>query len=265
MTGTPRLVATDLDGTLLGPDGLVSARTRAVLDALDAREIPVVFVTGRPVRWMTHLWEAVGRHGLAVCSNGGVVYDVAAGDLRAALTIAPAAARRVGRDLRRAVPGTAFAVERTTGFGREPAFLPRAAPPDEGTVASLEQLADDAVVKLLARHEELAPEEFWRRADAAVGAHLTTTRSSAGALVEMSARGVTKASTLEALCRELGVDRQDVVAFGDMPNDVPMLAWAGTSYAMADAHETARAAASGVAPPHEEDGVARVLTDLFSL
>ncbi len=261
----PRLVATDLDGTLLGPDGLVSDRTRTVLDALDARGVPVVFVTGRPVRWMEHLWEVVGRHGLAVCSNGGIIYDVGAGEVRDARTITPDVVARVGEELRRAVPGTVFAVERTTGFGREPGFLPRVAPPDGVPVAPLEELAAGDVVKLLARHEDHPAEEFWRRVEEAVGAHVTATWSSTGALVEMSAAGVTKASTLEWLCHELGVERQDVVAFGDMPNDVPMLRWAGTSYAMADAHETARAAATRVAPPHEEDGVARVLVELFAL
>ncbi len=261
----PRLVATDLDGTLLDPTGVVSDRTRAVLDALDARDVPVVFVTGRPIRWMEHLWEVVGRHGLAVCSNGGIIYDVAAGAVRSARTIAPGVVRRVGAELRETVPGTAFAVERTTGFGREPDFMPRVAPPDGVPVGALEELAGDDVVKLLARHEEHGPEDFWRRVEEAVGRHVTTTWSSTGALVEMSAHGVTKASTLELLCAELGVDRQDVVAFGDMPNDVPMLQWAGTAYAMENAHESARAAATAVAPPHEEDGVARVLAELFRL
>ncbi len=74
---TPRLVATDLDGTLLHSDGTVTARTRAVLDELDGLGVPVVFTTGRPIRWMEELWADVGGHGLAICSNGGIVYDVA--------------------------------------------------------------------------------------------------------------------------------------------------------------------------------------------
>src|SRR4051812_47924566 len=73
-----RLVATDLDGTLLHTDGTVTERTRRVLDALDARGVTVVFVTGRPIRWMEPLWHHVGDHGLAVCSNGAIVYDVPA-------------------------------------------------------------------------------------------------------------------------------------------------------------------------------------------
>ena len=76
---------------------------------------------------------------------------------------------------------------------------------------------------------------------------------------------MTKASTLALLCADLGVDAADVIAFGDMPNDLPMLAWAGTSYAMANAHPTVRAAADHVAPGHDEDGVAQVLAGVFDL
>ena len=74
---------------------------------------------------------------------------------------------------------------------------------------------------------------------------------------------MTKASTLALVCAELGVDAADVVAFGDMPNDLPMLAWAGTSYAMANAHPTVLEAAGRIAPANDEDGVARVLVGLL--
>jgi hydroxymethylpyrimidine pyrophosphatase-like HAD family hydrolase len=79
----------------------------------------------------------------------------------------------------------------------------------------------------------------------------------------MSAAGVTKASTLALLTAELGVERDDVVAFGDMPNDVAMLEWAGTAYAMENAHPLVKAAADRVAPRNDEDGVAQVLESLF--
>lgn len=265
MSVVPRLVATDLDGTLLDAEGRVSARTREVLEELDRRGVPVVFVTGRPVRWMESLWDAVGGHGLAICSNGGVVYDVARDAVRSARRVAPHVAVEVGRVLRAAVPGTTFALERLDGFAREPEFMPRLPAGDGVPVAPLDRIADDQVVKVLARHEEHEPEDFWRRTEEAVGHLVTTTWSSTGALVEMSALGVTKASTLEQLCRELGVLREDVVAFGDMPNDVAMLQWAGRSWAMDAAHPSVKAAAAHVAPPHDLDGVAQVLADLFDL
>jgi hydroxymethylpyrimidine pyrophosphatase-like HAD family hydrolase len=98
-----------------------------------------------------------------------------------------------------------------------------------------------------------------------VQCRLVITWSSATALLEISAPGVTKASTLELLCADLGVGPAEVVAFGDMPNDLPMLAWAGTSYAMANAHPTVLEAASCTAPANDEDGVARVLAGLLDL
>ena len=262
---TPRLVATDLDGTLLHSDGTVTDRTREVLAALDEQGVTVVFVTGRPVRWMESLWHHVGDHGLAVLSNGGIVYDVPGRRVVEARPIPPEVGLEVAALLRAAVPGTTFAVERTDGPGHEPDFSPGedAGPGFRHEVAPLADLFAAPVVKLLARHAELAPEEYWAQVEAAVGHAVTTTWSSLGALVEMSAAGVTKASTLELLCAERGVAREEVVAFGDMPNDVAMLQWAGTAYAMENAHPLAKAAADRVAPRNDDDGVARVLEELF--
>lgn len=261
----PSLVATDLDGTLLDSTGQVSARTREVLDELDRRGVPVVFVTGRPIRWMEDLWDAVGGHGLAICSNGGIVYDVATHSVRRARTIEPEVGLRVADVLRRRIPGTTFALEKTGGFAREERFLGRHREPLGIPIGPLDRIFDNTVVKLLALHDEIAPETYWQRVDELVQDLVTPTWSSTFSLVEMSAKGVTKASTLADLAVELGVTRADVIAFGDMPNDIPMLQWAGTSYAMADAHPAARAAALHQAPGHDEDGVARVLADVFGL
>lgn len=261
----PRLVATDLDGTLLHSDGTVTPRTREVLAELDARGVPVVFTTGRPIRWMEHLWEEVGAHGLAICSNGGIVYDVAARQVRTALTIDPDTGLRVGELLRSAIPGTVFALEKTGGFAREHTFMPRVPPPVEIPVGPLEEIFDTTVVKMLARHEEIGPESFWERVEEVVGSLVTTTWSSVGTLVEMSAHGVTKATTLARLCAELGVAGEEVIAFGDMPNDLTLLEWAGTSYAMSNAHPLVRDMADHVAASNDEDGVAAVLAEVFGL
>ncbi len=260
-----RLVATDLDGTLLHTDGTVTDRTRRAIGAVEDLGVTVVFVTGRPVRWMDDLWQHVGGHGLAVCSNGGIVYDVHEHAVRQARTIPVDVALEVGRSLRAAIPGTTFALERTDGFAKEPGFMPRVPPPADLAVGRLEDIVDDRAVKLLARHEELEPEPFWQHVETAVGRLVTTTWSSEGALVEMSGHGVTKASTLALVCEERGISRHEVVAFGDMPNDLPMLEWAGTSYAMANAHPSVQALADRVAPAHDEDGVAQVLEELFGL
>jgi hypothetical protein len=260
-----RLVATDLDGTLLHSDGTVTERTRRTLTAVEDLGVTVVFVTGRPIRWMDDLWQHVGGHGLAVCSNGGIVYDVHDHVVRRARTIPVDVGLEVGEILRSKVPGTTFALEKTVGFAKEPTFLPDMPRPPELDVGSLAEIFDDTTVKLLALHEEMPPERFWAEVEELIGHLVTTTWSSVGALVEISAPGVTKASTLELVCEERGITRDEVVAFGDMPNDLPMLEWAGTSYAMANGHPSVRALADHVAPSHDADGVAQVLERLFGL
>lgn len=260
----PRLVATDLDGTLLDPGGTVSPRTRAVLDELDDRGVPVVFTTGRPVRWMVDLWEAVGGHGLAICSNGGIVYDVARREVRDHSAVPREVGMQLAERVRAAVPGTSFAVEHTGGWASETGF-PRHPDDVQSEQGAWDAIWTDEVVKVLALHPDHDPEEFWRRVEDAVGDLATTTWSSTSALVEISAAGVTKATTLATVAAEMGISAGEVVAFGDMPNDLPMLEWAGTAYAMANAHPSVRDAADRLAPGNDEDGVAAVLADLFDL
>jgi Cof subfamily protein (haloacid dehalogenase superfamily) len=261
----PRLVATDLDGTLVRSDGSVSPRTQEVIAALDERGVPVVFVTGRPLRWAEDVFAHVGAHGLAVVSNGALVWDVAAERPRLERPIPVDVGLDVCARIREAVPGSTFAVETLAGIALEDAFLERHPVPDGSRRGDLVDVLDAPALKLLARHEELAPQEFWDLAEAAVGDRATITWSSAGSLLEISAAEVTKASTLALLTAELGVDAADVIAFGDMPNDLPMLLWAGTSYAMADAHPSVRQVADHVAPGHDDDGVATVLAGVFGL
>jgi Cof subfamily protein (haloacid dehalogenase superfamily) len=261
----PKLVATDLDGTLVRSDGSVSDRTRDVLLAVEELGVPVVFVTGRPLRWTEVVFEYVGSHGLAVVSNGALVWDVARDEPQTVRPIEPATALEVCEELRAAVPGTTFAVEFVDGIDLEPGFVERARTPEGARRAPIQELFSRPVLKLLAKHEELDPEKFWALAEEVVQGRLVITWSSTTALLEISAPGVTKASTLAQVATQLGVEAADVIAFGDMPNDLPMLTWAGTSYAMAGAHPSVLAAADHVAPGHDDDGVAQVLTGVFDL
>ena len=264
MSDRPRLVATDLDGTLVRSDGTVSPYTREVLTALEARGVPVIFVTGRPLRWTEPVFEHVGSLGLAIVSNGALVWDVAARTARLERTIAPDLALEVAGRLRTAVPGSHFAVEALGGFAMEPGYV-RHLDDGESRRGPIGELVDAPLLKLLARHEQHAPDDYWHLAEEAVGELVTVTHSSTTALLEISGAGVTKATTLEQVATELGVAARDVIAFGDMPNDIAMLSWAGTSYAMADAHPRAAAAAGHLAPGHDDDGVARVLAEVFDL
>ncbi|MER7758392.1 Cof-type HAD-IIB family hydrolase [Streptomyces sp. NPDC097619] len=267
----PRLIATDLDGTLLRDDKSVSERTVAALAAAEAAGIEVFFVTGRPARWMDVVSEHVHGHGLAICANGAAVVDLHGGrrfvEVRA---LARPAALQVVEALRTVAPHSSFAVETTTGINYEPAYPPFYMDPG-ATVATAEKLLreqtdeDSApVLKLLAHHPELSPDDFLELARSAAGEFATITRSSPTALLEISGPGVSKASTLAHCCAERGISPEEVVAFGDMPNDVEMLTWAGTSYAMGNAHPAVLAAASGRTVANNEDGVAVVIEQILA-
>jgi hydroxymethylpyrimidine pyrophosphatase-like HAD family hydrolase len=264
----PRLVATDLDGTLVRSDGTVSGRTRAALAAVEEAGSVLVMVTGRPPRWMAPVVEETGHRGLAVCANGAVVYDLHTERVVHASLLDADAASAVVAALRRDVPGVAFAVERGPvdgvpgGFAREHAYVPRW---DVGDVevGELAALCEAGVVKLLARHEELGSDALLAAARASLGGLAEATHSSTDGLLEISASGISKASGLAALASQHGVDAADVVAFGDMPNDLPMLAWAGHAVAMGNAHPEVRAAADEVTATNDDDGVALVLERLF--
>lgn len=258
-----RLVATDLDGTLVHSDGSVSARTRAALIAAEEAGLEVVFVTGRPLRWAEEVFEHVGGHGLAVVSNGALVWDVAGARVHRLRPLDPPTGLEVARRIRAAVPDSHFAVETLAGISLEAGFLERHTVPDGAARGPIEEIFGAPAVKLLARHEVLGWQDFWDRATEAVDGLAEITWSSSSSLLEISAAGVTKASTLELVCADRGIAPDEVLAIGDMPNDIPMLTWAGTSYAMANAHPMVHAAAQHVAPANDDDGVAQVIESLL--
>ncbi|MGH3347275.1 MAG: HAD hydrolase family protein, partial [Nocardioides sp.] len=166
--------------------------------------------------------------------------------------------------IRAAAPEASFAVECVSGLVRDPSYVETERFPAGSPVGDLAGLWVEPALKLLVKHDAADPADFRRRVTEAVGDAAIATWTVDG-LVEISASGVTKATALAGVAEELGVPAGEVVAFGDMPNDVPMLTWAGTSYAMANGHPDVRAAADHVAPANDDDGVARVLAGLFNL
>lgn len=264
MAERPRLVATDLDGTLLRADGSVSPRTRATLAAVDAADVPVLFVTARPLRWMSDLWPLVGRHGMAVVSNGAIWYDVAGEQVQQLWGIGAEVGLVLAEAIAAAVPGATFAIETVSGIRYDPRFVDEIEPPPDAPRGELAEIWTDPVVKLLVTASDVDPARLREAAVDAVGDRAVVTWTGPS-LLEISAAGITKAATLARVCDELGIDRADVVAFGDMPNDIAMITWAGTGYAMANADPSLLEVADAVAPHHEDDGVARVLAELFDL
>ncbi|GAA2466836.1 HAD family hydrolase [Streptomyces macrosporus] len=271
-TTRPRLIATDLDGTLLRDDKSVSDRTVAALAAAEEAGIEVFFVTGRPARWMDVVADHVHGHGLAICANGAAVVDLHRGRRIVQVRDLPhGTALAVVKELRTTAPEVNFAVERTGGIHYEPRY-PQFHLDPGAVIAPIEELlsqdseyADQPVLKLLAHHGELPPDDFLRTAREVAGHHAEFTRSSPNALLEISGPGVSKASTLALCCARRGVAPEEVVAFGDMPNDLEMLTWAGASFAMANAHPDVLAATPYRTSTNEDDGVAVVIERLLSL
>lgn len=262
----PRLIATDMDGTLLRSDETVSAATIRELERWRAEGVPVVLATGRPPRWMREIREVVPV-GTAVCCNGAVLLDLERFEIIDELALHPDRLRVITAELRDAHADMWFAVEYGLEFRHEPHYRPRwdiDAPGVEE--ATLEEMLYEPAAKLLVRSETMPRDAFVQLVSAVVGDDATVTSSSADALAEISAPGVTKATGLARVAVEHGVDPADIVYFGDMPNDVAAFEWVreagGRAVAMAHAHPEVLAAATDVTLTNEEDGLVAFLRGL---
>lgn len=264
MADRPRLVATDLDGTLLASDGTVSVRTGKAWKRLWDLGIESVLVTARPPRWLDPLGEIVGEHGLAICTNGAFVYDVGARSVIEQHGMERRVVREITDLLRAQFPDIGFAAECADGMYREPQYPdPHQEHLPHMPTQPIGELADHLVVgKLLAARPGAPDPTFVDAVTTAVAGRAEVAFSGVGALAEMSAPGVTKGAALQAWCAERGIPAGAVWAFGDMPNDLPMLTWAGRSYAVANAHPDVLAVATHSCRSNDDDGVARVLESL---
>jgi hypothetical protein len=268
-----KLVATDLDGTLLRSDDTVSDRTRAALKAATAAGLLVVFVTGRPPRWLDDVVDETGHVGVAVGANGAVIYDMAAEQIITAHTLDEALQLELTAALRDAFPSIEFAIEYGHSFAAEPGYTHdwrinpatdrRGRPIPPPRIGSLAEIIGAPAVKMLAKDRDADADEFLAAATELVGDRATITHSSSFGLLELSAPGVTKATGLAEVAATHGIAQSEVAAIGDMPNDVPMLLWAGRSYAVADAHPAAIEAADETVGGNDEDAVAVLIESLL--
>jgi Cof subfamily protein (haloacid dehalogenase superfamily) len=258
----PRLAAIDLDGTLLRSDGTVSDRSREALAGVRARGLTIVFVTARHPGSTAEIAREAGVGGLAICSNGGTVFDLDTGRVVRERTLESEVATRLVTALRERVPGVLFAVEAGAEMAFEPEFRAWDWEPPEGTrFADALELVADPVTRLIVRHAEHELDVLAALVREVAGEAATVVMPGVWT-VELSAVGVSKAAALAELCEELGLTADDVIAFGDFPNDLPMLAWAGRSIAVANAHPDVIAEADEVTASNDEDGVALVLEQL---
>ncbi|MBX7431012.1 HAD family hydrolase [Mycobacterium sp. Y57] len=264
---TPALIATDVDGTLLDDDEKVSARTRATVLAAVAAGVPFVLATGRPPRWVPPVVDQLGFAPMAVCANGAVIYDAEADRIVAARTLSAEVLAELAEIATRVIPGAGLAVERvgrsahdtaTPQFVSSPGYEHAWLNPDN-TEVSVEDLLSAPAVKLLIRKAGAPSADMAAELARHVGIEGDITYSTNNGLIEIVPLGVSKATGVAEVARPLDIGADGVVAFGDMPNDVPMLAWAGLGVAMGNAHPDALAAADEVTVTNGEDGVARVL------
>ena len=261
----PQLVVTDLDGTFLSPDGTVSGENRAAVLAAQGVGIPVLFATGRPVRWLDVIRDLPGSHPTVIASNGAVLYDLGADRMLDRVCLEPAVAVRAVQQIRAAVPAAHFAFESGLRFGYEPGY--RTLRADDGTDPAIfsgpaeELAARTDGVKMLVQDRTKTADELLAAVLSVIGATLTVTHSvtTGHGLVEISGPGVSKASMLARCCRRLGVDQARVAAFGDMPNDGDMLSWAGMPHVVANAHPRLLTGPFRVVPANDDSGVGRTI------
>jgi Cof subfamily protein (haloacid dehalogenase superfamily) len=259
----PRLVAIDLDGTLLHSDGTVSDRTRRALAAVRARGTTVVLVSARHPAGLAEVAKEAGVGGLAICSNGASVLDLDTGSLSRLRQVETEVATRLVKALRERAPGVLFAVEVRDELAFEHGFSAWdnwEHPPGTRYADALELVAEP-VVRLICRHENYALDVLASLVTELVGDTATVVIPGTWT-VEVSAAGVNKATALAELCGELGIDASEVLAMGDYPNDLPMLGWAGRAVAVANAHPDVLAAADEITASNDDDGVAVVLERL---
>ncbi len=268
----PTLVATDVDGTLIDHDELVSARTRAAVHAVVESGTPFLLATGRPPRWISPVVEGLGYAPLAVCANGAVVYDSYADRVLSAATLSVDALTELSELALVALPGSGLAAERvgesahdaaTPQFVSSPDYEHAWLNPDNTEMSEDEVLAAPAV-KLLIRRPGMTSTAMFDTLAPHVGALADMTYSTENGLIELSAPGITKASGLVAAAERFGFDLSGLVAFGDMPNDIPMLGMARLGVAMGNAHPEAKAAADEVTDTNSAHGVAKVLERWWS-
>jgi Cof subfamily protein (haloacid dehalogenase superfamily) len=258
-----RLVASDLDGTLLGLDDVVSERTGKAVRAVTDAGIHVVAATGRSQWTATPLVQPVEGLDLVVCSNGASLYHVRERRSLASYPIADRVIDEIIVTLDRELPGCVYGWETDDDLHYEAGFieyrpnLERSPSPD---LAVGDRPAP--IRKLMVGHPQV---QYYELLDAVVpltppGALATT---SGAPFVEITGEGVDKAFGVRNVCERLGVAAEEVLAIGDNHNDIAMVTWAGRGIAMGNAHPALLAVVDEQTLSNVEDGVAEVLESLL--
>ena len=262
-------IATDLDGTLLRSDGTVSARTRAAVIGAEDSGLRFVIATGRPPRWIAPIVEQLGDRGLVICANGAAVYDPAEHRLVSCVELKAEVVLSLVDEIQEAFPDALLGCEQGFEFSLDESFKQK----NQGLVGSwkleglrvgpIRSFLDRDVLKLIVRLPSPAAPGTADALQAVVGDRALVTHSIDESFLELSHPSVHKAAAIEQLLSESGIAASQVVAFGDMPNDLEMIRWAGHGVAVANADPLLKAAADEVTASNDEDGVAVVIERLL--
>ncbi len=266
LRGLPKLVATDLDGTLVRSDYTVSDRSRAALSRVKAASIPLVGVTGRGPRLIDMCRADLGVADYLVLAQGAYVAELS--DPPTVLHTVRMDGTQVLAALAR-IEAAAGPVEITvealdapgSALWSEPGFVWPFA--EKSELRSRDESLAGPVYKVFVRSTTVAVEELFELVRHAVPGTLCEVTYSGLGMIELCPPDVTKASGLSVVAAALGVDPGDVLVFGDMPNDVSMFEWAGYGVAVGNAHDEVLAVADDVTGSSDEDGVARYLEQLL--
>ncbi|MFE0421296.1 HAD family hydrolase [Streptomyces sp. NPDC058953] len=261
-----RLVATDLDGTLLRGDGTVSARTRDALGAATDAGAAHIVVTGRGVPWTRYILDDLGYRGLAVCGQGAQVYHAGEHRLLTSLTLDRKIAAIALAKLEAEIGRVALAASRDGLDGDvlvSADYVAHEGPLPYLPLTEVDQLWAEPLNKIYIQHRDLDDDELTRVAKETVGGLVDVVMAGPG-VVELIPLGLTKATGLSLASRRLGLKAADTIAFGDMPNDVPMFGWAAHGVAMANAHDELKAVADETTASNDEDGIAVKLESLLA-
>ncbi|MDY0811014.1 HAD family hydrolase [Kitasatospora purpeofusca] len=260
-----KLVATDLDGTLLSSSETVTARTRAALATATAAGALHIIVTGRSATWARPVFDEIGYRGIAVCGQGAQVYDAGAHRLLTSLTLDRRVAALAIEKIEAEVGPLAVAANQDGLEGdvlAGPGYRLQIGSELPVVPVAARDLLAAPISKLYIQHRELGDDALAEAARTVAGDLVGVVMAGAG-VVELLPLGLSKATGLAVAARRLGVTAADTIAFGDMPNDVPMFGWARHGVAMANAHRELLAVADEVTVSNDEDGVATVLERLF--
>ena len=261
---TPKLIALDLDGTLLTSRGDVSERNVAALQAVADLGHHVVIATGRPLHLVADLAEQLGTSvSHVVGTNGSMIGTFPDGQLLRLMGFDIELARLAIEAFRASLPGTGFALATDAGMAHERGFAERMpAVVDTDPVDDVLMLGGTEAFKLFAFHEGVSVPELLGRAPRLLPETLAATHMGADA-IDIGLATIDKCAGLRWVCEQLVVAAADVIAFGDEWNDITMLEWAGHGVAMGNADDRVRAVANEVAPTNMADGVAVVLERLL--